>query len=75
MAYDKLDLIPDHYWIGGQICQVIMATFAGKKTDVSDWIPKLKPWRVISGEEGQVMFRTLKARARAKQEGAKPSQP
>ena len=60
MAYDQLDHLPDPWWIGAQICQVIAATMGGKKTDVYDWMPlSRKPVRVVPGEVGKAFFQAV----------------
>ena len=68
LAYDSLDKIPDPYWIGGQICQVIAACFAGKKTEVSDWIPRVRPApRIMTGEHGRAIIDGIRAQMLAQQ--------
>ncbi len=60
MAYDQLDHLPDPWWIGAQICQVIAATMGGKKTKVDDWIPfSRRPVRIVSGDAGKAFFKGM----------------
>jgi hypothetical protein len=75
VAYDQLDHIPDQYWIGAQICQV-MAMVMGtgkKKYKVEDFIPRVRPVRIMSGEQGLAMMQMITAMAKA--EEARKSQP
>lgn len=68
MAYDQLDLIPNPWWIGAQICQVIAAAMVGKKTSVEDWMPcSIRPVRIMSGEQGKAILQEVAARMRAQQ--------
>ncbi len=61
LAYDQLDLLPDPWRQTGKLCQVLAATW-GKKSEIEDWIPRPKPVRIVSGEEGRAYFQGMKAR-------------
>lgn len=67
MAYDKLHPLPDPWWIGAQICQVVAASMSGKKTKVEDWIPVPRDRRIMTGEQGRAIFQGLRAQMLAQQ--------
>ncbi len=69
MAYHSLYKLPDPYWIGAQVCQV-MATVMGtgkKRFKVEDFIPRARPVRIMSGDDGKRMMETVVAMQQAKE--------
>lgn len=45
IAFDRVERLPDPYWIGGMIASVVANSIAGAKTTPSDFIPReeIKP--------------------------------
>lgn len=43
LAWFKLEPLPDHYWIGAQICAVMHALWSKSHHQVDDFIPRTKP--------------------------------
>ncbi len=66
IAYDQLDRIDDHYWIGAQICQVLAQVMTGKPYKVEDFIPRRRRPRIVSGEAGLAWFGGIAAAQNAK---------
>jgi hypothetical protein len=67
MAYDRLDRIPDPYWIAGMITANLFNALTGGKAKIDDFIPRLKPVRILSGEAGMAWFKGAAAQAEAAQ--------
>jgi len=70
LAYDKLDLIPDAWLIGGTICTVLVRML-GKdagRIKPEDFIPRGKPVRIMSGDAGRAIFEGITTAQRLKAE-------
>jgi len=64
LAYDQLDVIPDLYWIGAQICWVIASTMSSGKRryTIADFIPRARPSpRILSGDVAYAIWQGIKA--------------
>lgn len=65
LAYDRLDKIPDHYWMAGMITSSLFNALTGSKTKPDDFIPRPRPVRILSGEAGLAWFAGVAAAANA----------
>jgi hypothetical protein len=66
LAYDQVDGVPDAYWICGKLCQTIVGSFAGKKTQVDDFIPRERPVRIVSGDSAKAIMQGVTVAQRMK---------
>jgi hypothetical protein len=56
IAYDRLDRIPDHYWLAAMTTSAVVNALTGSKTKPDDFIPRARPVRILSGEAGMAWF-------------------
>lgn len=62
-AMERIDPLPDLYWIGAQICLVIASFFGGaKKLTIDDFRPVAAPKRRLTVEETMKAMRGVISR-------------
>ena len=61
LAWDQLDHLPDHYWIGGEICATIANVMGnGRRTfHPEHFVPRAKAVKIASADDMLVKFRAI----------------
>ena len=67
MAYDQIDLIPDHPWLAAMIAATNTNLWSKRNIDPEDLLPRRRPMRRSTTESHLALFKGISAGQEAKE--------